>query len=638
MPALVGDEKWLAYFDARDAGQSATAAARTAGLSKETALRFERGVKGSTGIKAAERLGRDNIAGRVVGKRLDKPAERARTDFAYFRRRYFGRRTVPWQVDAAKKVVAAVEAGELADDPTMMVVNAPPGVGKSTTFTHDIACWLIVRDRTIRIMLGSRTEGQAQKYARRIRNTLASKTPMRASTKDLRNNLAHDADAVLAAEFGEFVPPRDKEVWRAGEFTVLQPGGVLTDEKEATVTAYGQDSGFLGGRFDVVLWDDLVDAKNMRTESGRAEMIEWWDLQAESRVEPGGVFILQGQRISSDDLYRYCLDKKDDTGEPLYQHVVYAAHDDAMCDGHHHRTAPWPNTCLLDPRRLPFKKLAAIKQNNPRVYEVAYQQRNINPEASLIAELWIDGGTDHEAALTYQGCLDTDRMAGQISDICRDGTAWSVVTVDPSPTKWWAVQWWVFHPTTEQRFLVRTVRQKMSSTQLLTMNLDDGSWSGILEDWRAESLEIGVPLDVVIVEQNAAQRFMMQNPMWQRWLDLWSLSLIPHDTHRNKTDPAYGLSMLQQPYRTGLYRLPYADDYATRHATDRLKYELTHYPGVADFDQVMACWFFEHHLAKSWTPRQTHYQLNTPTYLREVGRGIGEPKKQGPRMRFRIGA
>lgn len=635
MPRRVALEKWERYFTARDSGQSASAAARTVGLSRETALRYERGASVG-GNQAAAELGRDIRPGQATKTVLPKAAQRASGDFAFFRRRYFGRRTVPWQVDAAKKITEAIEKGRLSDDPHYLVINAPPGVGKSTTFTHDLAVWLICRDRSVRIMLGSRTESQAQKYARRIRNTLAAKTVFRASQKDLVRNMAHDADAVLVAEFGAFQPGRD-EVWRAGEFTVLQDGGVLTDEKEATVTSYGQDSGFLGGRFDVVLWDDLVDTKNMRTEAGRNELIEWWDLQAESRVEPGGVYILQGQRISGDDLYRYCIDKKDEAGEPMYEHVVYPAHDDALCDGHHHREAPWPNSCLLDPKRLPFKKLAAIRQNNPRVFEVAYQQKNTNPESTLIDPLWVTGGTDHEAAITYQGCVD-DRQFGQIPDFCRDGTVWSVITADPSPTKWWAVQWWAYHPLTNQRFLVRTHRAKMSSTQFLTMNLDDGSWHGILEEWRLESLELGIPLDQVIVEQNAAQRFMLQNPMWQRWLQIWNLSLIPHDTHRNKTDVTYGLSMLQQPFRAGLYRLPGADDYATRTVTDRMIYELTHYPGIQDYDQVMACWFFEHHLAKSWSPKQNHYQLNTPTYLRDTKRGMAPPEKQGPRMNIRIGA
>ena len=634
MPRKVPLESWQIYFDARQAGVPVTTAARKAGISKETAARFERGVS-KGGNEAAEILGLTRVGKVQITKTLAAEPTRGLTDFAYFRRRYLGRRTVPWQTDAAKKVVEAMKVAETTQEPQYLVINAPPGVGKSTTFTHDLMLWLIVRDRNVRIMLGSRTQSQAEKYARRIRNTLAARHIIRASAKDIANGLGHDADAVLSKEYGEFKPGRE-EVWRADEFTVLSDGGQITDEKESTVTAYGQDSGFLGGRFNVVMWDDLVDPKNMRTESGRAELIEWWDLQAESRVEPGGVFILQGQRISSDDLYRYCIDKRADDGEPMYSHVIYPAHDDSICDGHHHRQAAWPNNCLLDPKRLTYKKLASIKQNNPRVYEVAYQQKNTNPESSLIDDLWITGGTDHEAGITYQGCID-DRAFGQIPDILRDGSVWSVVTADPSPTKWWAVQWWGYHPATNQRYLIRAHRAKMTSTEFLTMNLDDGRFAGLLENWRVESLEIGLPLDQVIVEQNAAQRFMLQNPMWQRWLDTWNISLIPHDTHRNKTDPSYGLSMLQQPYRTGLVRLPGSDDYATRTVVDRLRYELTHYPGVQDWDQVMANWFFEHHLAKSWTPKQTHYQLNTPAYLRDTQRGMPKPERK-PRMNIRIGA
>ena len=48
----------------------------------------------------------------------------------------------------------------------------------------------------------------------------------------------------------------------------------------------------------------------------------WWDSEAETRLEPRGLLLVQGQRIQHDDLYRYCLDKKklDETPEvPAYR-------------------------------------------------------------------------------------------------------------------------------------------------------------------------------------------------------------------------------------------------------------------------------------------------------------------------------
>ena len=629
----ISQDQWAAYFTAREQGSSASAAARSAGFSVESALRFERTGKGS-GAKAAQAIGLTRVGNLVIEPAYGKIPQQALDDFAYFRRHYFGRRSVPWQVDAANQVVAALaDPGE-----TKMVINAPPGTGKSTTFTHDIPCWLIARDRSIRIMLGSRTERQAVAYTRRIRNTLMRKTIMRASTKDLQTGSAADGKGVMAVDFGAFQPPDRQEIWRAHEFTVVQPDMELTDEKESTVTAYGFDSGYLGGRFDVVLWDDLVDLKNMRTDGMRAQLFDEWDTQAESRLEPGGVLILQGQRIMAEDLYRYCLDKKNDEGGPDYIHIKYQAHDEEKCLGHHHSQQPWPNSCLLDPKRLPWNKIAAIATNRPRIYQTVYQQEDQDAESALVDKLWLDGGTDPATYERFPGCYDKGRALGRVPDYFKDGSGWSVVTVDPSPTKYWGIQWWGYHPDTEARALCdAVVKTKLSSTQFLTMDLDTGVFSGIAEQWRAASVEQGFPIEMLIVEQNAAQRFMLQNPIWSRWLQTYSITLIPHDTHRNKTDPAYGVEGLQTPIKMGKYRFPNASDTNTQHAVERIRYELTHYPNAQDFDCVMAMWFFEHHLAKTWSPKQTHYMFERPGFLRDTPRGLYREKQNKPRLRIRVG-
>jgi len=629
MAARVGTDRWGVYFAARDQGNSVTASAKQAGISPETCLRFER-TGGGSGAKAAQALGITRVGRTVIDPGYGNVPKRALDDFAYFRARYFGRRSVPWQVDAANKVVAALNDEDVE---SKLVINAPPGSGKSTTFTHDIPCWLIARDRSIRIMLGSRTERQATAYTRRIRNTLMRKIAMRASNKDLKRGMATDAQAVMVKDFGAFQPPDRSEIWRAHEFTVIQPGMELTDEKESTVTAYGFDSGYLGGRFDVVIWDDLVDLKNMRTDGMRAELFDEWDTQAESRLEPGGVLILQGQRIVAEDLYRYCLDKKNEAGGPDYQHIVYPAHDESKCLGHHHSVAPWPATCLLDPKRLPWKKLAAIAENRPRIFTTVYQQEDTNPEDVLIDKLWLDGGTDPNTQQYFPGCYDPKRPLGQVPDLLKDGSGWSVITVDPSPTKYWAIQWWGYHPQTEGRYLIDAVaRTKLTTPQFLSMDLDSGEFSGILHDYHQESLRQGFPLEMVVVEQNAAQRFMLQNPIWGRWLSRYNVALVPHDTHRNKTDPQYGVESLQSPTKQGKYRLPGAPVEASKHVMDRIRYELTHYPNVQDYDQVMAMWFFEHHLAKSWSPKQTHYQQERPAYLRNAQRGMRQPVQNKPKL------
>lgn len=631
MPRKVSDEQWGRYFAARDDGQSVAASARAAHISVETAYRFERTGTGS-GVAAAQRLGLTRAAGQVVAPKLDPKAQRALTDFAYFRKRYLGRRTVGWQTQAADQVVAAIDTGATADLEQRLVINAPPGTGKSTTFTHDIPLWLLVRDRTIRIMLGSEASGIATSYARRLRATLSRRTPLKATGRDLKLGLAFDADASLITDFGEFRPGND-QIWRAGEFTVIQPDGD-TDEKEATVTAYGRDSEFLGGRFDVVIWDDVVTVANMRTERSKLDLFEWWDTLAETRVEPGGVFILQGQRIAAGDLYRYCIDKKEIDGSPTYQHIKYRAHDEAKCIGTHFSTASWPDSCVLDHRRLPYSKLAAIKERDGRLYEVVYQQGDVNPDTTLVDRVWIEGGED-DVGRVWPGNIGG--LIGAVPEACKDGTSWSVMTVDPSPTKWWGICWMVFHPTTQTRHLVRAERRKMPQNSLLDLDLATGEFTGIADQWRREALEIGVPLDLMFVERNAAQRFMLQSTIWTEWTSRYGVPIVPHETHMNKTDPQYGLSSLVGPLKAGLYRFPDKGPPHDLGVVERLFHELTHYPAVEDSDLLMALWFFEHHLAKTWTPRQAQYQVNAPTYLREVQRGIGSGSPAAkPRLRFRV--
>ena len=70
-------------------------------------------------------------------ERLSERAKRGWDDFAYFRRVYLGRVDSPWQVDAGYKIVSYLES----EDKEFMVLNCPPGAGKSTLF-HDVAVGL----------------------------------------------------------------------------------------------------------------------------------------------------------------------------------------------------------------------------------------------------------------------------------------------------------------------------------------------------------------------------------------------------------------------------------------------------------------------------------------------------------------
>ena len=610
--------RWESYFSHRNSGVGVDGAAKKAKISRSSAYRFERGDQGSGGLVAAAELGVSTVGGVLVEQPLSVEARRALDDFAFFRLRYFGRQSTPWQERAAYEVLRRLES----PDREYVVMNEPPGAGKSTLFTHDIPCWLITRDRTVRIQVGSRTERQARMYVGRIKKSLERDAPLRANADDLALGRAFDAVATLQDDFTAFKPDGRSDMWRAESLVVRQLDGTALDDKEPTCSAWGQDSGFLGGRFDVVVWDDLVDRKNVKTQESKDNIREWWDSEAETRLEPGGVLLLQGQRIANTDLYRYCLDKKNLDESNKYSHVVYKAHDDALCTEDHGPDAkPWPEGCLLDPYRIPYKMLEQVKFQNPRAFALLYQQEEGTDVGGLILPEWIDGGVDGDG-YPAPGCTDRERDAGEVPPHLIDREHWSFVTVDPSPTEFWAVMWWVYDPNTDRRYLINMWRQRMNPEDFLSLDLDTHEFSGLMCDIREMSGKAGVPVSHVIVEVNAAQRWLLSQPHVQRWIELTGVTFVPHTTSINKRDPKFGFESIGDLFRQGFVRMPYSTPTA-RMNMQYLITEAIQYPDGDTDDTLMATWFMKLAIENHYTPaRMGMYSMQRPGYLSTAKRGM----------------
>ena len=603
-------DRWGKYFVGRDSGLGVEAAARRARLSVSSAYRFERGDQSSGGLEAAAVLGVVSVGGNLVESPLCVEAREALDDFVKFRLRYFGRRSTAWQERAAYEVVRRLESR----DREFVVMNEPPGAGKSTLFTHDIPVWLIARDRGIRIQIGSRTERQARMYAGRIKKSLERDVPLRADADSLEQGISFDALACLQDDFGAFKPEGRSDVWRAESLVVRQLDGVALDDKEPTVSAWGQDSGFLGGRFDFVVWDDLVDRKNTKTQESRDVLREWWDSEAETRIEPGGMLLLQGQRIAMNDLYRYALDKKTIDEQPKYSHVVFKSHFEELCTGEHEGLLPWPESCLLDPYRLPWRDLETIAHNNPRAFAVMYQQEDGDTVGGLVDPVWIRGGVDGDG-YHAPGCLDENRSIGEVPEHLLNGNGWSFVTVDPSPTEFWGIIWWIYDPDSGNRYAVDIIRRRLNPEQFLTLDLNTFEWEGILVEMYQYANEIGCPITHAIFEINAAQRWFLSQPHAQKWMQLTGMAFVPHTTSINKADPKFGLESIGDLFRQGQIRLPWADP-SSRLKTNHLVEEAVRYPDYDTTDLIMSVWFGKLGVENHYTPRREGmYRMNRPVWL-----------------------
>lgn len=548
-------------------------------------------------------------------------------DFGRFRYRYMGRLSSPWQENAAvlikdKLATPYKEYG---------VINAPPGSGKSTLFTHDIPAWLTARSRTLRGFIGSSTQTMANSYVGRLRNTLDRKIPMQASSEDIAAGLGRDADATLIQDYGRFRPdPTLGAPWTQRQFTVAQFSDTPIGEKEATWTAFGEDTKFLGWRVNFVVWDDLVVAKTLRNLEAIEAQRKWWIDEAQTRLEPGGLLILQGQRLGAEDLYRFCLDMKSgyteldehlfELGEEQlptenkYFHIVYKAHYEELCQADEHPEfhrlrapaynpdSPDESGCLLEPVRLPWRELKSIMEQPLTNFRVVYQQEDTSPEEVLVPNHWLEGGLYHDG-VDYPGCYDESRsLADPPSHL--SGLTLSVVTVDPSPTKYWSIQWWLYNqpPGCERlmgfRYLLDIIRMPMDANDLLDYIVSSQSYVGVLNDWQARSVELGHRITHLIVEKNAAQRFLMQYDWFKRWIILNQVQLRPHETGANKADKDYGVQTIRTHYRYGRVRLPHARDarVTPTGGVEALTRELTRYPQSSTDDCVMANWFLEYNL------------------------------------------
>lgn len=610
----------------RSEGWTQADAAKKAGFSYATAQRIEKNpiyqAKGAESklIRATETIGEPKDYDDLCDE-----AKRALEDFTYFQERYLGRIGLPWQKDAAEKLEYLLET----ENEEYVVVNAPPGSGKSTIFVHDIPLWMIVRNRNIRIMIGSATFSSAKKYVRRLRRTLESVEPLRADVNELRRGEAMDAVASLAVDFGRFRPV-DRDLWTGDTFVVAKSGSDNTvSEKEATVTAYGIDSSFIGQRVDGAFWDDLVDPRKTRTPDQKDALQEVFQDVVETRLEPGGLLVLQGQRLDSTDLYRFALDLNApyepddyDDGEatevtPLfgedregkkYHHLVYRAHYEDNCNNLHKKSSPpWPEGCLLSPRRLHWGKLSSVESNGGERYRVLYQQEDVDPSEVLVPNAWVFGGDE------FVGCIDRDRNRLEIPAGLDPGSCISIATADPSPTNYWSVQWWIYDPNSERRYLIDLLRKKMDAPDFLDWDATQHRFVGVMDEWQDASRTLGFPITTWIVEANAAQRFMLQYDHVRRWRSLNSVDILPHTTSRNKSDPQYGVETIAPHWRFGRVRLPGFGD--GKVISMRLIDEVTKYPHGRTDDCVMAEWFFEWNLPNLSIPIAPTHSAWRPSWI-----------------------
>lgn len=496
--------------------------------------------------------------------------------FKLFHEHYLGLHFDPWADQLAELLVTALSTQEKE----FLLVNAPPGAGKTTALTYAFVLWVIVMERAhgrwFTSSLGHREEGKAKWYVQRIRSAL-------------------ETNPKLQTDYGFFRPKGAGRRWSGSELDVEPLDWSKVSDKEPTVTAGSYMGSTLSGRYDLSIWDDLIDAQNSSTIEQRKKLERWNDIEAETRVEPGGLFVLSGARYGPEDLFHMLLTAKDpeeidaETGaaKAMYHHVAYSAHYDELCTGNH-PGEPWPKGCLLSPDRISWKTLTHHRSKDDSRYELVWQNHDSDPAGSLANPLWFTGGVETATGIQYPGCFEERLFGVRPKELEKKVPDVSACAVDPGPSRYWAIEHWLAYD--EMQYLYNARRPVMAAPELLYRE-NDGTYTGVLEELWQEGREHGLAYTYLIVEINTAQKWLLQYPFVNEWAIARGVTIVRHTTGVNRADPERGVEMLRPIYKKGQARIPYGG-HEEKLFADQLKREACAWPEGSSTDLVMAHWFF----------------------------------------------
>ena len=181
-----------------------------------------------------------------------------------------------------KKIVDLLTSGE-----QKIHVEAPRGTYKSTLLIC-WAAWHICRNPNVRIFYSMDTHKQAKKRVAKVRQFL-------------ENN------------------PKIKELWPSIDVAPAGTGAFICSNRtdptivDPTMEAGGPDCDFTGSHFDIIILDDIVNFKNVRTADGLANSVEFFDM-VQPLLDPGGIIAAIGTRYHEQDLWYEILNQSSEYG------------------------------------------------------------------------------------------------------------------------------------------------------------------------------------------------------------------------------------------------------------------------------------------------------------------------------------
>jgi hypothetical protein len=512
--------------------------------------------------------------------------------FVEFRKEFLGMETYPHMQEWAELLdnfadseilrVAEQEGRLQRGSDKRLIINEPPFHGKTATISMSYILYRICMNVNIRVILVSKTVDLAKKILFAIKQRL---TDPRWSK--------------LQAEFappGGFNPPGGDNVWRADAIYVA---GSSSGEKDPTVQAVGIGGSIYGARTDLTILDDISDLTNAHQFDKQIDYIEQ-DLASRGK---GAKIVAVGTRTGRRDVYveladphryitgkspwtrlkqpavkQYAEDPKDwVTLWPKTHHPLDANQDEGPdADGLY---TAW------DGEALSFVRSSM----SPWRWALIYQQEDSVEDTVFKAEaVW--------------GSVDRRRKPGVMQETAWGGAGvsraklWKIAAMDPAMAGITATMVMSLDRVTRNRWIENAWAKEKPSAQYIREHIFSVTDTYGIDEW--------------VIERNAFQLFLTQDPQITKFLQSRGVLLRPHYSGSNKQDPDFGVASLEPLFgslereveggkfkhnKDNLLQLPDPDmsDGIRKFIEQLLTWE-PHVKGKdLEQDLVMAAWFCE---------------------------------------------
>jgi hypothetical protein len=221
-------------------------------------------------------------------------------------------------------------------------------------------------------------------------------------------------------------------------------------------------------------------------------------------------------------------------------------------------------------------------------FNCRYRNIAIDEGQTVFKKKWIWG--DPEDSETYPGCLDKLRKVERVDFLENPHI---VVGFDPSTsrtTKGSSACAFVVlavdkNETEMKRYLIDCYKMQLGFEDIF-------SWLYFGDPARSiEGLWNKYHYNELRVETTSFLKWLYESHKTKEAIGR-GITVTQHDTQKNKADPVMGVASLQSLFQAGMFRIPYANDPATRERIDEFLQDIEEFPeGTQDYP--MAMWFAE---------------------------------------------